>query len=98
MRDPSRKVVIMQWFVIAVIIIGAGVAVFMLVNKTNEYKDQLDQQKGNIDSLREQVRQSKISPTPSVDPLPVVSNRPIASPTPSPTPTPAPRSSIAPKH
>ncbi len=94
MRDLKSKIVIMQWAVIAVLVAGAGAAVIMLMSRADTYKSQLDQQTGDLSSLREQLRQAK-SPQPSPSPALPAASANTASPTPSPaasaSPTPSPR-------
>lgn len=88
----------MQWFVITALVIGGGIAFYMLMTKTDEYKTQADEQQGNMTSLREQLRQAK-NPTPAPSPaLPEATGQnanatstpqPSVTPAPSPSPTPA---------
>ena len=90
MRDPNRKVVIMQWAVIAVLVIGGGVGLFMLMNKTDDYKNQLDSQQGSLTSLQRQVHELR-NPTPTPgDPLPEATANGPGTPTPKPSSTPRP--------
>jgi len=81
------NIVVMQWVVIAVLVLGGGAAVFMAVHKAESYKTQLDDQQGSLSSLREQLRQ-RHNPTPTPGtPLPeATANGPSG-----PTPTPAKR-------
>lgn len=79
----------MQWVVIAVLVIGGGIATYMLVHKTDDYKDQVDSQQGSLSSLRKQVDELR-HPTPTPpDPLPEATANGPAGATPTPTPTPA---------
>jgi hypothetical protein len=89
--DSNRKVIIMQWVVIAVLLIGAGVASAMLVVRANDYELLLQEQEGSVSSLREQLRQAK-NPTPTPSPaLPeATGNSAAATPTPSPAPSASP--------
>ncbi len=88
MPTHNRNIVRLQWAVIAVLFLGGAVAFAMLMNKTDQYRTQRDAQNGNISSLKEQVRQAKLTPAPTVEALPeAVSNGPAAA-TPTPTPTP----------
>jgi hypothetical protein len=87
--NPRRNIIVMQWTVIAVLVLGGGVAVFMATHKADDYKNQLDEQQGNLSSLREQLRQRR-NPTPTPGtPLPeATSNGPATTPTPTQTMTP----------
>lgn len=90
MPTHNRNIVRLQWTVIAVLVVGGTAAFVMLMTKTDQYRTQRDAQSGNISSLKEQVRQAKLTPTPSptVEALPeAVSNGPAAA-TPTPAPTP----------
>ncbi len=88
-KDPNRKVIVMQWLVIAALVMGSGVAVWMLMNKTDDYKNQATQQQGNVDSLREQLHQAKNpTPTPGM-PLPEASTNVSPSPSASPSASPS---------
>jgi flagellar basal body-associated protein FliL len=42
-HDPNRKVVIMQWIVIAVLVLGGGIGTYLMMQKLNDYKSQLDE-------------------------------------------------------
>lgn len=86
MNHPG--IVKLQWAVIAVLVIGGGIAFFMLMGKTDQFKRERDANTGNVKSLAEQVKQAKAAPSPTVAPLPeAVSNGPsAATPTPAPTP------------
>jgi len=88
----KRNIVRLQWIVITVLVVGGAAVFVLLMNKTDQYKSERDSQAGNITSLREQVRQAKSTPKPTVEALPeAVGNGPsAASPTPVPKPTPAP--------
>ncbi len=88
----------MQWFVIAVLVIGGGIAVYMLINKNNELQTQTQNAQGNMDSLKNQLKEAKASPTISVTPLPEAKGN-LASPTPTPkaNATPTPKTTSTPK-
>ena len=92
MSDQKRNIVRLQWIVITVLVVGGTAAFVLLINKTDQYKSERDSQAGNITSLREQVRQAKSTPKPTVEALPeAVGNGPsTAAPTPIPKPTPTP--------
>lgn len=97
MSVQNRNIVRLQWIVITVLVVGGAAAFVLLMNKTDQYKTERDSQDGNITSLREQVRQAKLTPKPSVQALPeAVSNGPSAA-TPSPTPIPTPIPTPTPK-
>ncbi len=93
MSDQKRNIVRLQWIVITVLVVVGGAAFVMLMNKTDQYKTERDSQAGNITSLREQVRQAKLTPKPTVEALPeAVGNGPsAATPTPTPLPTATPK-------
>jgi hypothetical protein len=98
MRDPNRRIIMFQWIVIAALIVGSAVGGYMLIKKTNDTQDQLDQQNGDLISLRNQLKQAT-SPTPTPSPtLPAATNN-VASPTPtaSHTPTPTAKATTPPK-
>lgn len=88
----------MQWLVIAALVAGAGVGFYMLMTKTDEYKTQLSEQQGSVQSLREQLRQAK-HPTATPSPaLPeATGNNASAAPTPKPSATPTPSPTATPK-
>lgn len=87
MNHPG--IIKLQWAVIAVLVVGGGVAFFMLMGKTDQFKRERDANTGNVRSLAEQVKQAKAAPSPTVAPLPeAVSNGPSAA-TPTPTALPA---------
>ena len=100
MSAQRRNIVRLQWIVITVLVVGGAAAFVMLMSKTDQYKTESDSQNGNITSLREQVRQAKLTPKPSTEALPeAVGNGPsAASPTPTPIstlkPTPTPTSKL----
>lgn len=88
MKDPNSKVVMFQWLVIAVLVIGGGIGGYMLYSKNTDLQTQLDSQTGNLSSLRSQLEQAKASktPVPNESALPAASATPSASPSVSPTP------------
>ena len=88
MPAQNHNIVRLQWIVITVLVVVGGAAFVLLMNKTDQYKTERDSQTGNITSLKEQVRQARSTPKPSVEALPeAVGNGPaVATPTPSPTP------------
>jgi hypothetical protein len=85
MAHSPSKLLLMQWIVIGVLVLGGGAAFFLLMTKTDQYKDEADSQRGNMQSLREQVRQLR-NPTPTPGaPLPeATTNGPSPSVTPRP--------------
>jgi flagellar basal body-associated protein FliL len=80
MRDSSRKVIVLLWIVIAVLVIGGGIGGYLLFNHANSLDQTNTELSGNNDSLKRQLDQAKAqlaaTPTPS----------PVATPTPTPTP------------
>ncbi|HEY6736280.1 MAG TPA: hypothetical protein VI322_01035 [Candidatus Saccharimonadia bacterium] len=87
MRNPVTKVVIMQWVVIAALVVGSAVGIFLLVNKVNDLSDANSSLLGDQDSLRRQVKQYR-EQIPSPTPTPVPTLEPTTPPS---TPTPAPK-------
>jgi flagellar basal body-associated protein FliL len=84
----SSRILFLQWVLIAVLVVGGGVAFIMLMSKTDQFRSERDANTGNIASLKEQVRQARQTPTPAAEALPeAVSNGPAAA-TPTPTATP----------
>lgn len=83
MKSSNRTIIVVQWIVIAALIIGAGVAVYMLMGKADEYRNAVKSQESSMQSMREQVRQAQ-NPTP-VPPTPLPEATANG---PSPTPTP----------
>jgi len=82
----STKLVRLQWAVIVVLLIGGTAGIWLIMHKADQYKAQRDANNGNVASLREQVRQAKLTPKPSSAALPeAVANGPA---TPRPTATP----------
>jgi hypothetical protein len=90
MKDPNGKVVVFQWVVIAVLVIGAGIGGYMLYSKNTDLQAQLDSQSGNLSSLRSQLEQAKADKTPAANEsaLPAASSNVSPSATPTPTATP----------
>lgn len=84
MKEPNRKVVIMQWIVIAVLVVGGAVGAYLMVHKLSDLQDTNTTLNGENDDLHNQLNQAQQA-TPSPTPSP----SPSASATPSPTPTPA---------
>lgn len=77
----------MQWVVIAVLIIGGSVGLFLLVHKVNDLSDANNTMSGDQASLRNQVRQYRAQ-IPSPTPTPVITLTPTTPPqTATPTPT-----------
>ena len=97
MRDSSKKVIVMQWVVILVLVIGAGVGAYLMINKVNLLNDDNQMLTGDNASLRNQLKQLKQptpTPTPEVTPAPQTSPTPVASPTVTPKPTATPKSNL----
>ncbi len=86
MGSRHMIIIVMQWVVIAVLVAGGSIAVLMAEHKTADFKKQLENQKSNVNSLREQVRQARNPTSSPVQPLPEASAN--AAPSPSITPKP----------
>jgi hypothetical protein len=86
MNRQEQKLTFLLWIVIAVLVLGGGVALYMLVHKADDLQSQNDVLTGDNDSLKRQIVQLK-SPTPTVTPDPGPSPTPTDTPTPVPTPT-----------
>lgn len=82
----NQRIIVMQWAVIGVLVIGGGIAFFMLLQKTDVYREQAAANNSNIASLKEQVRQAAANRTPVVTPLPEATTNGPAAPTPTPKP------------
>lgn len=95
MRDSSRKLIIMLWTVITVLVIGSAIAVYLLVRHANTIDTTNTQLTGDNDSLRRQLQQAKATPSPTPTPTPAA----VASPTPTPLPvaTATPKATTTPK-
>jgi cytoskeletal protein RodZ len=94
----SRKLVVLLWSVIAVLVIGGGIAGYLLAHKVDQLTlDNSDLVDSNA-SLRRQLHelQASASPSPSPSPSPSATSTPSttvtpkASAAPSATPTPTP--------
>jgi uncharacterized membrane protein len=88
--NSSRKIVIMQWIVIAVLIVGGVAGGLMMVRKTDQLQEEHTLQQSNVNSLREQLRQARTPQTPLPTPLPEAASN-AATPTPSPAPAATPK-------
>ena len=96
MKDPNKKIVMFQWVVIGVLLVGGTIGGYMLFQKTEQFKADSETQQGNIDSLRNQLQQAKSSATPVPDEsaLPESSSN---SSTASTSPTPTVKATVTPK-
>jgi hypothetical protein len=65
----NRNIIVMQWVVIAVLVVGMVVTVSLLMGKANELSDTNSQLEGDNASLHNQVRQLR-EPTPTPTPTP----------------------------
>jgi hypothetical protein len=92
-RNPYRKIVFMQWLVIAVLVIGAAVGGYLLVHKLNSLQDDNTTLSGERDDLQNQLNQAQASasPSPSATPSPSPSSSPSPTAIPTPTRSPATR-------
>lgn len=87
MRESATKIVILQWAVIVVLIVGAAVGTSILLHKVNDLSDTNQNLLGDQDSLRRQVQQYRAQiPSPTITPQPT-----LLPTTPPATPTPAPK-------
>lgn len=97
MRD-SRKLVMLLWSVIAVLVIGCGVGGYLLAHKVDQLSTDNTDLSDSNDSLRQALSSARAelsaSPTPSPSATPKASASatptPSASPSASATPTPSP--------
>lgn len=88
-RDPNRKVIYMLWTVIVVLIIGGAIGGFMLARKTDELNENNTLLIDNNRSLRNQLTQTRSTPSPTASPTASVTPSPSASPVTTPTASPA---------
>jgi outer membrane murein-binding lipoprotein Lpp len=97
----ERKLVFLLWTVIVVLVVGGVIGGFLLAHKVDELSQDNFDLNGSNDSLRNQLKQAKASPTPSDAPVVSPSESPSASPSATPaataTPTPTPAKTPAPK-
>lgn len=94
MRESNKKVIIMQWVVIVVLVIGAAVGAYLLINKVNLLSDENSTLSGDNASLKNQLRQLREvtpAPTPEITPAPSTTPTPTVSPSASPAPTATPK-------
>jgi outer membrane murein-binding lipoprotein Lpp len=84
MRDSNRKIIVLQWIVIAVLALGAAAGAFLLLTHADNVDTTNSQLNGDVDSLHRQVDQLKAQLAATPTPTPT----PLATPAPSPTPTP----------
>ena len=100
MKDPNRKLIILLWIVVAVLVVGSVIGGLMLVHKTDDLNSTNSSLSDDNAHLRSQLQNAQASasasPTPSL--TPDATPEPSASVTPAPnpasvTPTPQP-----PKH
>ncbi len=72
--DHSGKIIMLQWIVIAVLVIGSALAGWLMVNKLTTTLTENTRLNGNASSLKEQLRQAKlqIPKTPTPTPVPTV--------------------------
>ncbi len=91
----QRNVSKLLWVVVAVLVVGGGIAIFMLMHKVDNLQTQNDTLSGDNDSLLRQITQLKASPTPlptpdnsAATPIPTPTATPKTSTTPIPSPTP----------
>ncbi len=72
--DHSGKVIVLQWVVIAVLVMGTITAGWLMVGKLNSTLSENNRLTGNANSLKEQLRQAKlqIPKTPTPTPVPTI--------------------------
>jgi cytoskeletal protein RodZ len=92
--------------ILALVLIGAAIAVFMLVSKVNSVTQDRDQLQTDVTALQRQLADAQASPSPSATPTPSATPVASASPVPTasakiaprtPTPTPTPIAAPLPK-
>ncbi len=96
MKDPNSKVVMFQWLVIAVLVVGAGIGGYMLYSKNSDLQAQLDSQSGNLSSLRNQLREAQSPSTPAANESALPAATDNVSPSATPVPTSASKSTPTP--
>jgi hypothetical protein len=90
MKDSNRKLIPLLWTVIIVLVIGASVGGYMLLQHANNVDQKNVEVGGNNDSLRRQLDQAKAqlaatptpTPTPTATPVPTITPKAVATPTP----------------
>lgn len=91
MRDPNRKLILLLWIVVAVLVVGSAIGGFMLVHKADDLTSDNSSLSDDNARLRNQLQQTQMqasaSPTPSQ--APDATPEPTASPGPSASPGPA---------
>lgn len=98
----DSKLISLLWTVIAILVVGGAIVVFMLARHASDLDAANSLLNGNNESLRRQLKEAKTTPTPTVAPLPTPNQStpvPTAKPkvTPKPTATPvAPAATPAP--
>lgn len=72
MRDPNRKLIMLLWAVVTVLVVGSALGGFMLVHKVDDLSSTNSDQSSDITTLRSQLQQAKAqtaaTPTPSLAP------------------------------
>jgi len=90
-KDPNRKLIILLWIVVAVLVAGSAVGGIMLVHKTDDLNDTNSSLSDDNAHLRNQLQQAQTqasaSPSPSL--APDATPEPSASPSVTPVPNPA---------
>lgn len=88
--QQSRKLIYLLWSVIVVLVLGFAVGGFIVVRHANQLDQANFELTGSNESLRRQLEQAKVTPTPSSSPSPSPSASPSPGASPSPSPSPQP--------
>ena len=88
MGDSSNKLIYLLWSVIGVLLIGAGLGVFILLRHAGAVDKSNTQLMGDNDSLKRQVQEARAAiPSPTATPIVSTPAAPAAAAARTPTPT-----------
>jgi outer membrane murein-binding lipoprotein Lpp len=97
MKDPNRKLILLLWAVVGVLVVGSAAGGLMMVHKADDLASTNSTLSGDVSSLRNQLSQAKsqvlgaqATPTPSLTP----DATPEASAAPNPSVTPMPQTKV----